>query len=188
MGRNDAAIRRCWQEWADNGRFHDHDGRGRPRVTSDREDRLIVRPSVTAPDSSLSTIRRATRTRVSTMTIHRRLIELNLRSCRPLHHLPLTPAHCRVRLQWYLDQSGVDHAEWGRIVFCDKSHFQLYPKDNRRRVWRRARQCADPYFTIARPTGPQPGVMVKGVILLTAGPLWSSLKAHLQCSGTSTTF
>ncbi|GFV61952.1 transposable element Tc1 transposase [Trichonephila clavipes] len=25
MGRNDAAIRRCWQEWVDNGRFQRHD-------------------------------------------------------------------------------------------------------------------------------------------------------------------
>ncbi|GFV21302.1 HTH_Tnp_Tc3_2 domain-containing protein [Trichonephila clavipes] len=28
MGRNNAVIRRCWQEWVDNGRFQCHDGRG----------------------------------------------------------------------------------------------------------------------------------------------------------------
>ncbi|GFV97004.1 uncharacterized protein TNCV_4352161 [Trichonephila clavipes] len=26
--RSDAAIRRCWQEWMDNGRFQRHDGSG----------------------------------------------------------------------------------------------------------------------------------------------------------------
>ncbi|GFY19775.1 uncharacterized protein TNCV_4649451 [Trichonephila clavipes] len=56
MGRSDAVIRRCWQEWADNGRFQFHDGSGRPRATTDQEDRVIVRSGVTAPDSSLSTI------------------------------------------------------------------------------------------------------------------------------------
>ncbi|GFX05472.1 HTH_Tnp_Tc3_2 domain-containing protein [Trichonephila clavipes] len=99
MDQSDAAIRRCWQEWVDNGRFQRHDDSGRPRVTANREDRLIVRSAVIVLDSSLSTIRRVTRIRVSTITIHRRLIEQNLLSYRPLHHLPLPPAHCRARLQ-----------------------------------------------------------------------------------------
>ncbi|GFW59396.1 HTH_Tnp_Tc3_2 domain-containing protein [Trichonephila clavipes] len=99
IGRSDAAIRRCSQEWVGNGRFKRHDGRGRPRATADRENRLIVRSAVTASDSSLSTIKRTTRTRVSTMTIHRRLIEQNLRSYRLLRHLSFTPAHCQARLQ-----------------------------------------------------------------------------------------
>ncbi|GFW56635.1 HTH_Tnp_Tc3_2 domain-containing protein [Trichonephila clavipes] len=75
MGRSDVTIRRCWQEWVDNGRFQPHDGSGRPRATSDREDILIVRSAVAAPDSSLSTIRCVTRTGLSIVTIHRRLIE-----------------------------------------------------------------------------------------------------------------
>ncbi|GFV79394.1 hypothetical protein TNCV_1903661 [Trichonephila clavipes] len=52
------AIRKCWQEWVDSGRFQSHYGSGRPRATADREDRVIVRSAVTAPDSTLSTIRR----------------------------------------------------------------------------------------------------------------------------------
>lgn len=166
MGRSDAAIRRCWQQWVDNGRVERRDGSGRPRATTDREDRLIVRAAVTAPDSSLSSIRRATRTRVTTMTIHRRLRERNLCSYRPLRHLPLTPAHRRARLQWCLARSGWNHADWGRIVFSDESRFQLCPDDHRRRVWRRPGQRADPAFTIARHTGPQQGVMVWGAISL----------------------
>ncbi|GFX83651.1 HTH_Tnp_Tc3_2 domain-containing protein [Trichonephila clavipes] len=92
MGRSDTAIRRCLQDWVDSGRFQCRDGSGRPRATADREDRLIVRSAVTKPDSSLSAIRHATRTRMSTMTIHRRLIERS--SSRPLQELPFTPAHC----------------------------------------------------------------------------------------------
>ncbi|GFV49020.1 RNase H domain-containing protein [Trichonephila clavipes] len=38
-GRNDVAIRRCWQEWVDSGRFQSHNGSGRPRDTAVREDR-----------------------------------------------------------------------------------------------------------------------------------------------------
>nr|XP_042913807.1 uncharacterized protein LOC122273897 [Parasteatoda tepidariorum] len=100
LSRSDAAIRRCWQGWLENGRVQCQDGSGRPRATTESEDRVIVRAAVTAPYSSLSTIRRSTQTPVSTMTIHRRLRERNLRSRRPLHHLPLTPAHCLARLKW----------------------------------------------------------------------------------------
>ncbi|GFV31149.1 uncharacterized protein TNCV_4314741 [Trichonephila clavipes] len=60
MARTDAAIRRCWQEWLDSSRFQRHYGSGRPNTAADREDGLIVRSAVTAPESSLSTIRRAT--------------------------------------------------------------------------------------------------------------------------------
>ncbi|GFX52134.1 hypothetical protein TNCV_547931 [Trichonephila clavipes] len=28
MGRSDAAIRRCWHEWVERGRFQRHDGSG----------------------------------------------------------------------------------------------------------------------------------------------------------------
>ncbi|GFX44157.1 hypothetical protein TNCV_4119531 [Trichonephila clavipes] len=59
----------------------------------------IGRTAFTVPNLSLSTIRRATRTRVSTMISHRRLLEQNLRLYRPLLHLPFTYAHCLARLQ-----------------------------------------------------------------------------------------
>ncbi|GFU59593.1 HTH_Tnp_Tc3_2 domain-containing protein [Trichonephila clavipes] len=144
MGRSDTAIRRCWQEWVDRVRFQRHDG--------------------SAPDSSLSTTRRATRTRVSTMIIHKRIVEQSLQSYRPLHHLPLTSAHCQIRLQWCLTRSGWNHANWGRLVFSDESYFQLCPDDHRKRVWRHPGQQTDSAFTIARHTGPQTGVMVWGAI------------------------
>ncbi|GFT95438.1 HTH_Tnp_Tc3_2 domain-containing protein [Trichonephila clavipes] len=75
MGGSDAALRRCWQEWVDSGRFQRHDDSCRSRITADRKERLSVRSAVTVHDSSLSTIRRVTRTQASTMNIHRRLIE-----------------------------------------------------------------------------------------------------------------
>ncbi|GFS98814.1 transposable element Tc1 transposase [Trichonephila clavipes] len=57
-------LNRCWQEWVDRGRFERPNGSDQPRATADRDDRLSVRSIVTTPDSSLSTIRRATRLRV----------------------------------------------------------------------------------------------------------------------------
>ncbi|GFX12198.1 transposable element Tc1 transposase [Trichonephila clavipes] len=76
--------------------------------------------------------------------------------------------------------------ERGRIielkegVFSDEFSFQLCPNKHRRRVWRRTGQRADPAFTIEGHTGHQHGVIVWGAIYFEAGPLWSSLEAHLQ--------
>ncbi|GFU35001.1 HTH_Tnp_Tc3_2 domain-containing protein [Trichonephila clavipes] len=137
MGQSGAAIRRCWQEWVNNGRFQRHDGSSRRRATTYREDKLIVRSVVIEPGSSLSTIRHATRTRKFTMNIHRWLIERNLPSYGPLRHLQVMPAHCQARLQWCLALSAWNNADWVHIVFNDESCFQLCPDYHRRRVWRR---------------------------------------------------
>ncbi|GFX39708.1 HTH_Tnp_Tc3_2 domain-containing protein [Trichonephila clavipes] len=95
------------------------------------------------------------------MTIHRWLIERNLRSCRPLCHLPLSPTHCRVRIQSCLTLSDWNHSDCELIVFSDESPlFQLCPDDHRRRVWRRPGQRADSAFTIACHTCSQLRVMV----------------------------
>ncbi|GFX21281.1 uncharacterized protein TNCV_2252291 [Trichonephila clavipes] len=56
MCRNDAAIRRCWQEWVGSGKFQRHDNNG----AADRKDRFITRSAITAPDSSLISIRSIT--------------------------------------------------------------------------------------------------------------------------------
>ncbi|UYV65957.1 GSPT1 [Cordylochernes scorpioides] len=103
------------------------DGSGRPRATTEREDRAIVRMAVAAPESTLSTIQRVTGTQVSKMTINRQLRERNLRARRPLRCLPLTPVHRQVRLQWCRERSTWNCADWGRIAFSDETRFLLCP-------------------------------------------------------------
>ncbi|GFW28986.1 hypothetical protein TNCV_2355441 [Trichonephila clavipes] len=92
------------------------------------------------------------------MNIPIRLIERNLRSYRSLRHLPFMAVHSGPRLQWCLNRSGWNHAEWGRIVFLAMNPTSMCPDDNRRR-----RPCRS-YFHIARPKGPQQGIMVWGAI------------------------
>ncbi|UYV63148.1 hypothetical protein LAZ67_2003293, partial [Cordylochernes scorpioides] len=149
--RSDAAIRRCWQEWVNNGSMQRQDGSGREER---REERAFVRIAVAAPESTLSTIERVTGTQVSKMTINRRKRERNLRARRPLRCLPLTPVHRQVRLQWCRERSTWNCADWGRIVFSDDSRFLLCPG-----------QRVDPGLTVEHHTGPQQGVMVWDAIL-----------------------
>ncbi|UYV66325.1 hypothetical protein LAZ67_4001331, partial [Cordylochernes scorpioides] len=160
--RSDSAIRRCWQKWVNNGSMQD--GSGRPRETTEREDRAIVRMAVAAPESTLSTNQRVTSKQVFNMTINRRLRKRNLRARQPLRCLPLTPVHRQVRLQWGRERSTWNCADWGRIVFSDESRLLLCLDDRRKRIWRRPGQSVDPGPTVEHHTGPQQGVMVWGAI------------------------
>ncbi|GFS84703.1 uncharacterized protein TNCV_4608131 [Trichonephila clavipes] len=86
-------------------------------------------------------------------------------------------------------QELVDNSRFQRHdVFSDEFRIQLCPDKHRRRVWRRPEQRADPAFTISGYTGPQQGVIVWGALSFEAGPLWSSLEAHLHHIDTSTAF
>ena len=69
LHQNDAAIRRCWQEWVNNGRYQGQNGSDRPRTTVERKDRAIVRATVTAPESSLTINNRVAGTHESNMIL-----------------------------------------------------------------------------------------------------------------------
>ncbi|GFU50293.1 HTH_Tnp_Tc3_2 domain-containing protein [Trichonephila clavipes] len=139
MGRSDADIRKCWQEWLD-----------------------------IAPDSSLSTIRHVTCTRVSTMTIQRRLIERNLCSYRPLRHLPLPPSHCRAKLQWRLARSATNSNS-----NCVLTLIEDVSEDSEGSV--------PIQLSLLHASQALNQELWSGVpFLLTAGHLWSSLEARLQ--------
>ncbi|GFW54789.1 HTH_Tnp_Tc3_2 domain-containing protein [Trichonephila clavipes] len=161
MGRSDATIRRCWQEWMNNGRFQRHDGSSRHTATADREDRLIVRSAAAAPDSVINHLTCDPHTSVNhdrSQMANRAKFTLVPSTAPPAIHT------CRAKLQWCLARPGWNHANWGRMVFSDEYRFQLCPDDHRRCVWRRPGQRADPAFTIARSTCPQPNDIVWGAI------------------------
>ncbi|GFW61238.1 HTH_Tnp_Tc3_2 domain-containing protein [Trichonephila clavipes] len=92
MDRRDTAIRRCWKEWVDSGRFQRYDGSDKPRATEDWKDILICQISCHKALFIVITHQTCEPLTVSTMTIHGRLIEQYLRSYRPLRNLPFTPA------------------------------------------------------------------------------------------------
>ncbi|GFW88464.1 HTH_Tnp_Tc3_2 domain-containing protein [Trichonephila clavipes] len=80
-------------------------GSGRPRQTSRREDRHIVRNAYVQSTASSAAIQAqvalSVGVPVTSRTIRRRLAEGHLGSRRPLRVLPLTPTLRRLRLEWY---------------------------------------------------------------------------------------
>ncbi|GFX42961.1 transposable element Tcb2 transposase [Trichonephila clavipes] len=63
LGHSDCVVRRCWDQWIQEMSFTRRPGSGRPRPTSRREDRHIVRNARVQPTASSA----ATRHRVVTL-------------------------------------------------------------------------------------------------------------------------
>ncbi|GFW00494.1 HTH_Tnp_Tc3_2 domain-containing protein [Trichonephila clavipes] len=168
LGWSDMVVARCWQQWITEGRVYRRGGSGRPRNTNDREDRAIRRVATSAPTTSLASIQRhlpPSRLPVpSRETIRRRLIEVGLRSRRPLRRLPLTPHHRQCRLDFCRPRATWSVTDWRRVIFSDESRFSLSADDHRTRVWRRTGQRSDPAFIVERHTAISQGVTVWGAI------------------------
>ncbi|GFX32123.1 transposable element Tcb2 transposase [Trichonephila clavipes] len=168
LGRSDCVVRRCWDQWIREKSFTRRPGSGRPRQTSGREDRHIVKNARVQPTASSSTIQAQVApslgTPVSSRTIRRRLDEGNWRSRCPLRMLPLTPTHRRFRLEWWRARGNWTAAEWNEVVFSDESRFNLSSDDNRGRVWRPRGERSKVAFALQRHTTPTAGEMVYVVI------------------------
>ncbi|XP_067659425.1 uncharacterized protein [Haliotis asinina] len=133
-------INRLRQRYLQTQTVRDRQRSGRPRVTTGREDRLVVlealrRRTVTA--SHLRQLRTATGTIVSEKTIMNRLRERNLRPRRQAVRPRLLPRHrvardalARHHLHWTRQQ-------WSGVLCSDESRFSLQHNDGRVLVDRR---------------------------------------------------
>ncbi|GFS59241.1 transposable element Tcb2 transposase [Trichonephila clavipes] len=127
FGRCDCVVRRCWDQWIREMSLTRRPGSGRPRKTSRREDRHIVRNNAYKQTASSSAIQAQVApslgARVSSRTIRRLLAEEHLVSSHPFRLLSLTPTHRRLRLELCRARGNWTAAEWIQVVFSDESRF-----------------------------------------------------------------
>nr|CAH7738054.1 unnamed protein product [Callosobruchus chinensis] len=105
-----------------------------------REDRNIAQlarrdRSVTVPVLR-SQFQRTFNRVISTATIRRRVLALELRCRRPLRVPLLTARHHTARLQWPRAHQDWLLPQWKNVLFSDESRFGLVSDDVRERVWR----------------------------------------------------
>ena len=116
---------------------------GRPRVTSQRQDRAIRlahlrNHHLTATETAVNTVCSHNR-RIHPKTVRNRLREFGLRARRPNVGLPLNRA-CRTRrMAWVTAQASrrFPMRQWRRVFFTDESWFTRFRADGRRRLYRR---------------------------------------------------
>ncbi|GBL92896.1 hypothetical protein AVEN_54558-1 [Araneus ventricosus] len=99
-----SVVCNLWKQFQDTGSIERKPGQGRPRATTATEDRylsIIARCNRGATASQLSRdLYAATGTRVSRVTVSKRLHETGLFARRPAVCVPLTSTNRRVRLAW----------------------------------------------------------------------------------------
>ncbi|KAL3189192.1 hypothetical protein MRX96_022025 [Rhipicephalus microplus] len=92
------AVNRIIQAFRDDRRFTDVEGSGRPRATTEEEDRLIMAAIVADPFQSAENIREALSLKVSSETVRRRPSELGLQSFIAAPKPCLSNSHLQKRL------------------------------------------------------------------------------------------
>ena len=125
---HESTISRLVQRLRATGRLTDRPRSGRPRVTTQRQDRRILlvhlrnrlRMATEAAREVIGTHGR----RVCPRTVRNHLREFDLRPGRPYVGPKLTPRRRRL-------------ADWRRVMFSDESRFSLQRSDRRQRVYRR---------------------------------------------------
>ncbi|GBM00436.1 hypothetical protein AVEN_179241-1 [Araneus ventricosus] len=100
LGRNVSTVHDCWQQWSREDTASRRPDSGRPRGTTEREDRRVRRMAVAHRSASAAEIRAAVGTTVTQRTVTNRLLQGQLRARRPIACIPLTPNHCRLRREW----------------------------------------------------------------------------------------
>ncbi|GFT49097.1 transposable element Tcb2 transposase [Trichonephila clavipes] len=139
-------------------------GSKRPRQTSRREDRHIVRNARVKPTASsvaiLAKVELSLGAPVSSRTIQRRLAEGHLVSRRPLRVLPLRPTYRLLRFEWCCSRGNWTAAEWNQVVFSDESRFYLSSDNNRVRVGTPLGECLNPAFALQGHAASTASVMV----------------------------
>ena len=121
-GHAATTVMRVWNQWREEGRTQRRAGTGPRNVTTARDELSRRWNTATGLGMSASTVRR-------------RLLRAGLVARMPLHRLPLSRDHQRLRLQWARERRHW-RAEWQNVVVLDESRFNMFYNDGRIRVRR----------------------------------------------------
>ena len=143
FGVHDSTISRLVQRLRATGRLTDRPRSGRPRVTTQHQDRRIrlvhLRNRLrTATETAREVIGTHGR-RVCPRTVRNRLREFDLRPHRPYVGPNITPRRRQRRMQWLRAHAPnrFQLADWRRVIFSDESRFSLQRSDRQQRVYPR---------------------------------------------------
>ena len=174
VGCSEGTIRKTLKRLKESGCVSDKPKSGRPRKTSERQDRLLVRNSLrngfmTAPQLQQEVGLTDT---VMTRTVRNRLMEQNL-FARVAQRKPMVTGQNRRRhLQFARDHIEWTSEDWRQVVFIDESKLNRLGSDGRQLVRRRQGEAMISRCIATTLQGGGNSVMVWGMISsVGAGPL-----------------
>jgi transposase len=136
-----STVQRVYNRFLETGSYSRRPGSGRPRKSTNRDDRFIINSSLRNRHSTAVQLRNELQhtrdVNISERTIRRRLNEANLFCRRPATGPELTREHRVARLQFAREHLHWTENDWGNVLFTDESRYCLRSPDGRERVWRR---------------------------------------------------
>lgn len=142
FGVHEKTIRRLRAKFLTHGSVADLPRSGRPRETTERQDRHIhlthLRNRFATPLDTARNTPGRNRPRISSRTVRRRLKAVGLRCRRPYHGAKLTRNHRRLRVAWALRHRRWRLNQWRTVLFTDECKFNVDSSDRRQHVYRRS--------------------------------------------------
>ena len=142
LGVSRGAVEKAISIHRTTGEYKSRPRSGRPRATSNRDDRLMVRMSLnnrrlTAPDITKS-LSNDYGVDVTTHTVQNRLMEAGLYG-RVARRKPLiSDKNMTARLTWAREHVNWSDQQWESVLWSDESQFNLFGSDGQILVRRRA--------------------------------------------------
>ncbi|ETO07887.1 hypothetical protein RFI_29503 [Reticulomyxa filosa] len=115
---------------------------GRPKKTTNREDRMIVRTAKRLRFSSANTIRRLAAPQIST-TLTRRLRVKGIRSRIAAKKVLIKKDQMKKRVKWANEHRNCSLEIWSKVIFSDESTF-CTDWSGQQRVWRKKNERYSP--------------------------------------------
>lgn len=141
MSTTPGAISKIISKKKDTGNVADKQRSGRPRKTTPREDRILVRTCLENRRLSALDIQKKIEKdqgiHLGKRTVQKRLSEAGLRGCVAVKKPLLSDANCSKRLKFAREHKNWTVNDWKKVLFSDESSFELFCGDKRRYVRRR---------------------------------------------------
>ena len=127
VGCNQSTVVRLLQKHKHTGSTKDRQRSGRPRKSTAREDRALIRTSLcnrklTSPEL-LREWKEKCSVSASTSTVRRRCLEFGLRGCKARKKPLLTVDQRKRRLQWAVKYGKWRTQDWEKVLFSDEGTF-----------------------------------------------------------------
>ena len=123
------------------GSVNDRKRSGRPRITSPRDDRALVKMSLQNRRLTSTELKRKLKDSLevecSSRTVRRRLDNAGLHGRVARKKPLLTSRHRAIRLKWAKERKDWTPSDWNKIVWSDESKYNLFGSDGRVYIRRR---------------------------------------------------
>ena len=135
LDRDPTTISRLFQRYEKTGTHQRKSGSGRPRKTTPREDRRIVREAQSNRRASSRSLKQSLSLDVSPKTIRNRLHEVGIRSYWTTKKPFISETNRKRRIAWAKKHIHWTKEQWHQVLWSDESPFTLRYQ-GKRRVWR----------------------------------------------------